>query len=123
MDEIVQWIISHIGMFLWMIILVAVASIGIAYAQLRNFSDTSNQVIARSGGLTHSAYNILNKQSKNRYNNMFHVRLNDKQEYAERQVDYGDTVNYEIQVNMPLISNILKTAGKESVQTDVRPDD
>lgn len=122
MDEIFQWLLSHVTMFFWMIVLTLIAMIGIVYAQLANFSDTTDQVIARSGGLTPTAYQILNKQSSQRYHNMFQVRLNDKKKYQEKQVDYGETVNYQIVVKIPILATVLHGAGHKSVQTDVRPD-
>lgn len=122
MDDIIEFIMSHISWVAYLILIIFAGSLWYNVNQYNDFENTADQVISRSGGLTERAYNILQDESKNRYHNMFSVKLNDKEKFADKPVDYGDDVTYNIYVTIPGFNKTLKTGGSRTVQNQVRID-
>lgn len=127
MDEIFEWIVSHIPWVLVMLISLTLGTAMYAHSSLTRFEYESDQIISRSGGLTKPAYEMINETSKAKYNNMFHVSLTDKKDYQDKPSDYGDDITYKITATIPLFGWLsglgdIKTGGYRTVQNDVRVD-
>lgn len=122
MDNIIDFIVSHISWVAYLILIIFVGGLWYNVNQYNDFENTADQVISRSGGLTERAYNILQTESKDRYHNMFNVRLNDKEKFADKPVDYGDNVTYKIYIRIPAFNKTIKAGGDRTVQNQVRVD-
>lgn len=128
MDNIIEWIFSHIPWLLIMLLTIGIGTAMYSESSMTRFEYEADQVVSRSGGLTKPAYDIINEMSESKYHNMFTVSLNDKQKYQDKPADYGDDVTYKVSVRIPIFGNLsnlgaLKQSGYRTVQNDVRLDD
>lgn len=123
MDNIFDFITSHVTLVMGLVIAVALAGASYSYIQYSDYENTADQVVSRSGGLTKPAYDILRNESKTRYHNMFTIRINDKQEYLKKPVAYGDYTTYEAVIKIKFLDKIIRGSGKRTVQNDVRVDE
>lgn len=123
MDHLVDFIISHITWVLGFVVAMALAGASYSYIQYSDYENTADQVVSRSGGLTKPAYDILRNESKTRYHDMFTIRINDKQKFLKKPVDYGDYTTYEAVIKIKFLDKIIRGSGKRTVQNDVRVDE
>lgn len=122
MDNLIDFILSHISWVIYIVATMAIVGAGVGFVQYNNYENTADQVISRSGGLTKSAYNILTKESESKYHNMFAVRVNKNQKYLSKPVAYGDYTSYESVIRIPVWKLEVHGSGKRTVQNDVRVD-
>lgn len=116
MNEDIQELFQVVFVWLWVIFLVFVVGISILTVnQYMNFQETANQVISRYGGVTNKVVSTLDKVSDNYYNGKFTVKSRD---HSTKY--YGDVVDYDIEVKLPVLSNVTTINIDNSTVSDVR---
>lgn len=116
MNEDIQELFQVLFVWLWAIFLLFVVGVSIlTINQYSNFQDTANQVISRHGGVTNKVVLTLDKMSDNYYNGKFAVKSHD---HSTKY--YGDVINYDIEVKLPVLSHITTINVDNSVVSDVR---
>lgn len=116
MSEDIQELFQVVFVWLWAIFLLFVVGISIlTINQYANFQETANQVISRYGGVTSKVETTLKKVSHTYYNDKFTVKSRD---HSTKY--YGDVVNYDIEVKLPVLSNVTTINIGNSTVSDVR---
>lgn len=116
MSEDIQELFQVVFVWLWAIFLLFVVGISIlTINQYANFQETANQVISRYGGVTSKVETTLDKVSDTYYNGKFTVKGRD---HSTKY--YGDVVNYDIEVKLPVLSNVTTINIDNSTVSDVR---
>lgn len=116
MGEDIQELFQILFVWLWAIFLVFVVGLSIlTINQYANFQNTANQVISRHGGVTNKAVLTLDKMSNTYYGGKFAVKSNDK-----AMKKYGDVIDYDIEVKLPVLSNVTTINIDNSTVSDVR---
>ena len=116
MNEDIQELFQVVFVWLWVIFLVFVVGISIlTINQYMNFQESADQVISRYGGVTSKVETTLDKVSKTYYNGKFTVKSRD---HSTKY--YGDVVDYDIEVKLPVLSNVTTINIDNSTVSDVR---
>lgn len=116
MSEDIQELFQVLFVWLWAIFLLFVVGISIlTINQYVNFQDTANQVISRYGGVTNKAVSTLDTMSNNYYGGKFAVKSSDRSTQ-----NYGDIIDYDIEVKLPVLSNITTINVDNSAVSNVR---
>lgn len=116
MSEDIQELFQVVFVWLWAIFLLFVVGISIlTINQYANFQETANQVISRHGGVTNKVVSTLDTMSNNYYGGKFAVKSRDNS-----TKHYGDVIDYDIEVKLPVLSNITTINIDNSTVSDVR---
>lgn len=116
MNEDIQELFQVVFVWLWAIFLLFVVGISIlTINQYANFQETANQVISRYGGVTSKVETTLKTVSHTYYNDKFTVKSRD---HSTKY--YGDVVDYDIEVKLPVLSNVTTINVGNSTVSDVR---
>lgn len=126
---------EHFG-FLWSVttwfwgimFLLMTALIFIDVACISNYNSQAQNVLARSGGLTENAAEILEKQSYHqlakvttvKYDKNGHLIPGDR---VGKKVPYGDTIDYVIWPTIPVYyHNVINAPQHNHIMSDARQD-
>ena len=120
MQEMMEWIYSHITWILYMLLFMFLGSMSIFIFQLNNYNHTTQEVLSRYGGLTYEASKNLNDEHKQRYGVAFYVTTPDG-DFFEQSREYGKPINYVIHFKLPFFNDYL-TRGKNGIHGQVPSD-
>lgn len=116
MSEDIQELFQIVFVWLWAIVLLFIVGMSIlTITQYVNFQDAANQVISRYGGVTTKAVSTLDTMSNNFYAGKFDVESTDS-----ATKNYGDMIDYSIQIKLPVLSKITTFTVDNSTVSNVR---